>query len=306
MAEFDTLGRRRLALDEGFDRCRRAHLQGEGVDVVERVVVDVHQGHELAGEHHQVRGHLDRSGLVIAGAQPGLGLLARIGTGIVTCVEAAPGAGEEFGHPAVAVLVAGAEGIGVGAVLAGEQGEGQRLVEGRLGQPRAVLAGQEDEGHVAAGRRLGPEGEAGHALVEQARARLVAGVVELAHGPGAAGVVAQGDAGVRVQQAEAAQVEAGARDEGRLRSGALEFLPDQAGEAQHAVLVGGRDLDRAFAEGGDAGEGAAARAQAQGGQGGGECAPEHQIATFCEPSSRYQVSCRARKKALLVSAWANS
>jgi hypothetical protein len=90
---------------------------------------------------------------------------------------------------------------------------------------------------------------------------------------------------VRIQQTEAAQVQARARDQGDLLARAFQFGLDGAGEAQLAVLFGRGELLVLFAEGRDAGPGADARAQGERGEQQAKQAKQDQIATLCEPSS---------------------
>src|SRR6185436_8863460 len=82
----------------------------------------------------------------------------------------------------------------------------------------------------------------------ETRPLLVARVVQLAHRPRGVGARLEAHAGVRVAQAEAAEVRAGARDEGYRLARLVELVFDEGGEAQQPVLLLGAHRCRTIAK----------------------------------------------------------
>ena len=154
----------------------------------------------------------------------------------------APGGGEQFDHPLIAVLVAHAERVGIGAVRRAEELQGLPVVQRRALQFGGLGRGKEDDGDIAGGGVVGTQHEAGHALVVDPGLLFVAGVVELSHRPGRVLAGLQAEAGMRVAHAEALQVQAGAGDERQALAGILELRLDDAAEADQLVLLAGVQL----------------------------------------------------------------
>jgi hypothetical protein len=300
VAQLDAAHARHALTHEGFDRRRQADPEAQRIEVLARVAVARQPRHQVRQRHPQMRADVDVGGPVALRGQPRLCLRAVAG--------AAPRRGHQLDQPLVAVLLRQAPRMGVGGVAPGHERERARAVERggleRRGVGRARR--QQQDRDVAERRIVCARDEPGDALVEQARPRFVAGVVELAHRPGRVLAGAQREAGMRVADAEAVEVEPRARHQRDRRIRTFELALDHGREAQQTVLL--RRVQRAAAVA------QAQRIERRGrGAGRGECkcgrqrgAPHPHRPIGRGASSRCQSSTSARKKGWRVRACANS
>ena len=120
-----------------------------------------------------------------------------------------------------------------------------RRIEGGAAQRGGGVGRQAHDRDVAERRVVDAHCKAGQALIEDARAALVAGIVELARRP-TAGAVAPGHGGVRVTDRKARQVKPGAAHERGID--VAQFLAHDAGKAQQLVLLASRQRHAAVAK----------------------------------------------------------
>ena len=226
-----------------------------------------------------------------------------------------PGGRDQLHHPLVAVLVLQTKGIGVGAVVGGQQAQREPVVECGRSQSLRGIGRQADDRDVAQRRVLGAHRKTGQSLVVDTRALFIARVVELPRRPPAR-VAAPGHGRMGVPDVEARQIQARAADQHRLGIGLGQRLAHHGREAQQRVLLTGRQGVRAVAEVGNRRRGGrrrcgrrsctACREHHRGQCPGPRPACSHSCVTARGASSSCQSSASTRKNASRVSPRANS
>lgn len=142
----------------------------------------------------------------------------------------------------IAVLIAHAEGVRVGAVLRGQQGREAGAIDCR-GAQRVADLWQKHDGDIGEIGCVGTQNKAGQALIEQARFAQLTVVIQLAHRPRHVTVRRQQHAAVRIAQLETAQVQAAARSSARL----VRHFPAKPGEPRQQTARRGRVAARSAA-----------------------------------------------------------